>query len=246
MVRAASPGRRWGRAERRFRQAAALLARDPAAHAALDDPDGVAYLLDRLREAGAHEQAAALAGARAAAHAPSTTRPAWPASWTACGRRARVSRPHDRCRRRLYGLFLDVPADQFRFGREADGTPAAPWAGKTWIYGLFPGRGDRRHRHSTEQGTHVGSASQMTSPRIQRSPRRAQRGDRRNRNLNPDTSSPGFQTNLASPSTMVSFLATFSWTGHVIAEEARDRIKDGTYRIVGQGRVSELAERRRR
>ena len=40
--------------------------------------------------AGAHEQAAALA--RTAAHAPSTTR-AWPACWTACGRRARTSRP---------------------------------------------------------------------------------------------------------------------------------------------------------
>ena len=73
-------------------QAAALLARDPAAHAPLDNPDGVAILLDRLREAGAHEQAAALAG-RAAAHAPSTTRPAWPCCWTACGRRARTSRP---------------------------------------------------------------------------------------------------------------------------------------------------------
>jgi hypothetical protein len=50
-------------------QAAALLARDPAAHAALGDPFGVARLLDSLRRAGAHEQAAALAG-RAAAHAP--------------------------------------------------------------------------------------------------------------------------------------------------------------------------------
>ena len=40
----------------------------PAAHAPLDNPDGVARLLDSLREAGAHEQAAALA-ARAAAHA---------------------------------------------------------------------------------------------------------------------------------------------------------------------------------
>jgi hypothetical protein len=49
-------------------QAAALLARDPAAHAALDDPDGVAWLLDVLREAGAREQAAALAD-RAAARA---------------------------------------------------------------------------------------------------------------------------------------------------------------------------------
>ena len=46
-------------------QAAALLARDPAAHAPLDDPGGVADLLTRLREVGAHEQAA-----RAAAHAP--------------------------------------------------------------------------------------------------------------------------------------------------------------------------------
>jgi hypothetical protein len=29
----------------------------------------------------------------------------------------------------MFGLFLDQngPADQFRFGREADGTPAAPW-----------------------------------------------------------------------------------------------------------------------
>ena len=40
----------------------------PAAHAPLDDPGGVARLLDSLREAGAHEQAAALAD-RAAAHA---------------------------------------------------------------------------------------------------------------------------------------------------------------------------------
>ena len=50
-------------------QAAALLARDPAAHVALERPADVARLLDALREAGAHEQAAALAG-RAAARAP--------------------------------------------------------------------------------------------------------------------------------------------------------------------------------
>ena len=47
-------------------QAAALLARDPAAHASLDDPGGVAHLLDGLREAGADEQAAALASRAAA------------------------------------------------------------------------------------------------------------------------------------------------------------------------------------
>ena len=54
------------------RQTAALLARDPAAHAPLDNPDAVSYLLERLREAGAHEQAAALAdrAARAAEDAP--------------------------------------------------------------------------------------------------------------------------------------------------------------------------------
>jgi hypothetical protein len=44
------------------------LRRDPAAHVALDDPLGVAVLLDRLRRERASEQAAALAG-RAAAHA---------------------------------------------------------------------------------------------------------------------------------------------------------------------------------
>jgi hypothetical protein len=41
-------------------QAAALLARDPAAHTALDDPHSVVALLDRLRKVGAGEQAAAL------------------------------------------------------------------------------------------------------------------------------------------------------------------------------------------
>jgi hypothetical protein len=40
-------------------QVAVLLARDPAAHVALDDPS-VAGLLDRLREAGADEQVAVL------------------------------------------------------------------------------------------------------------------------------------------------------------------------------------------
>jgi len=78
-------------------QAAALLARDPAAHAALDDPHGVASLLARLRDAGADEQAAALASRLPAAG--------------------------------MFGLFLEqeASADQFPFGREADGAPAARW-----------------------------------------------------------------------------------------------------------------------
>ena len=61
------------------------------------DPYYAAVLLDSLRAAGAHEQAAALASRLPAAG--------------------------------MFGLFTeqDGLADQFRFGREADGTPAAPW-----------------------------------------------------------------------------------------------------------------------
>jgi hypothetical protein len=79
-------------------QAAALLARDPGAHARLDDPGGVADLLARLREAGADEQAAALAGRLPAAG--------------------------------MFALYLEQqgPADQFRFGHKAAGTPATPWS----------------------------------------------------------------------------------------------------------------------
>jgi hypothetical protein len=78
-------------------QAAALLARNPADRVALDDPGGVARLLGRLRQVGAHDQAAALADRLPAVG--------------------------------MFELFLEQqgPADQFRFGREADGTPAAPW-----------------------------------------------------------------------------------------------------------------------
>ena len=78
-------------------QVTVLLARDPAARVSLDDPFGVAILLGRLREAGAHEQAAALAARLSAAG--------------------------------MFGLFLEQQgrAGQFWFGREPDGTPAAPW-----------------------------------------------------------------------------------------------------------------------
>ena len=78
-------------------QAAALLARDPAAHAALDDPHGVARLLHSLREAGAQHQAAALV--------------------------ARMPRAG------MFELFREQEdrQDRFRFGRRADGSPAGPW-----------------------------------------------------------------------------------------------------------------------
>ena len=89
-------------------QAAKLLARDPAAHATLDNPGDVARLLDSLRKAGAPEQAAALADRMQAAG--------------------------------VFGLFLKQqgPADQFRFGREADGTPAAPWSWEDLDLWLVP------------------------------------------------------------------------------------------------------------
>jgi hypothetical protein len=76
---------------------AAVLAAQAAAHTPLDNPDRVARLLASLREAGARQQAATLAGRLSAVG--------------------------------MFRLFLEQngPADQFRFGREVDGTPAAPW-----------------------------------------------------------------------------------------------------------------------
>ena len=122
----------------------------PAAHAPLDNPAGVASLLDSLREAGAHEQAAALLARDPAAHAPlDDPRRPWPACWTACGRRARTSRPprwQAGCRRQACsGSSSSRKAS--RISSVSDGRPTAPrprhGAGKTWTYGLFPDRGDR-------------------------------------------------------------------------------------------------------
>ena len=45
----------------------------------------------------------------------------------------------------MFELFLKQqgPADQFRFGRQADAPRPRRGAGKTWTYGSFPDRGDR-------------------------------------------------------------------------------------------------------
>ena len=116
-------------------QAAALLARDPAAHAALGDPYGVAVLLGSLRAAGAQDQAAALAG-RAAAHAAHAALDNPDAvavllgSLRAAGAHEQAAVLTDRLPAAgLFGLFLKQQGheDQFRFGRQADGSPAAPW-----------------------------------------------------------------------------------------------------------------------
>ena len=114
-------------------QAAALLARDPAAHATLGNPAGVGRLLDRLRLAGAHEQAAALLARDPAAHAPLDH----PAGVARLLDRLRLAGAHEQAAALAdqlpaagkFWLFLEQKglADQFRFGREADGTPAVPW-----------------------------------------------------------------------------------------------------------------------
>ena len=87
---------------------AAALADRAAAHAALDNPYGVASLLPSLRQAGAHEQAAALVDRLPPAG--------------------------------MFEFFLEQngPADQFRFGREADGSPAAPWGWEDLDLRLIP------------------------------------------------------------------------------------------------------------
>ena len=78
-------------------QVTALLHRDPAAHASLDNSDDVARLLDSLRKVGAPEQVTALVDRLPGAG--------------------------------MFELFRQQrdPQDQFRFGREADGSPAKPW-----------------------------------------------------------------------------------------------------------------------
>jgi hypothetical protein len=93
----------------------------------------VADLLDSLRRAGGREQAAALTDRLSAAG--------------------------------MFRLFLEQKglADQFRFGREADGAPAAPWSWEDLDLWLVLPAADRRHRRSTERGTHVESASQATA-----------------------------------------------------------------------------------
>jgi hypothetical protein len=172
-------------------QAAALLARDPAAHALLDDPLGVAGLLGSLREAGAHEQAAALTG-RAAAHTPldnpddvasllhSLREAGAHEQAAALAARAAAHTPlddpsgvddlldslreagaHEQAAALtdrlpaagMFGLFLEQEglADQFRFGREADGAPAAPWGWEDLDLWLVLPAAARRRRRSTER-----------------------------------------------------------------------------------------------
>ena len=125
---------RGGRAAGVQDQVTALLARDPAAHAALDNLGGVASLLDALRKADAQAQVTALA-ARAAGQAPLDDNNPYAVrflldSLQKAGAHEQAAALASRLPAAgMFGLFTeqDGLADQFRFGREADGTPAAPW-----------------------------------------------------------------------------------------------------------------------
>jgi hypothetical protein len=116
-------------------QVAALLARDPAAHGALDDPYDVAGLLNNLRKADAHQQVATLLARDPAAHVIpqgnfSTGVPQLLYSLRQAGAddqaRLLISRLP------AFGMFYQFNNEQgiagrFHFGREQDGSPSAPW-----------------------------------------------------------------------------------------------------------------------
>jgi len=110
-----------------------LIARDPAAVVALDNPDGVARLLAALRQAGADEQVAALI-ARDPAAVVALDNPDGVARLLAALRKAGIEKQARTLLNRLpaegwFGDFLEHANHRmrYRFGRESDGSPAAPW-----------------------------------------------------------------------------------------------------------------------
>ena len=111
----------------------AALARELGIHVALDHPVGLAWLLNHLREAGAQDQVAALARDLA----PQVTLDHSPdvgfllASLQEAGAQNQVTELVDRLPAAgMFELFRQQEdhQDRFRFGREADGTPAEPWS----------------------------------------------------------------------------------------------------------------------
>ena len=109
------------------------LATRAAAHTSLDDPAAVAKLLDMLREAGATNQVTTLA-TRAAAHTSldsSHDAAVLLDALRKAGARAQAAELIERLPAAgLFQLFCrqEGRADQFRFGRQADGHPARRWA----------------------------------------------------------------------------------------------------------------------
>jgi hypothetical protein len=115
-----------------------------AAHATLTGPGGVASLLEWLREAGAHEQAAALLARDPAAHATLDSRDDV-ASLLNSLRKAGADDQAAALVERLpaagmFYLFRDQEdhRNRFRFGRETDGRPAEPWGWEDLDLWLVP------------------------------------------------------------------------------------------------------------
>ena len=154
---------------------------------------------------------------------PSTTRTAWPACWTGCGRQARTSRPPRRqldCRRpACSGSSPSRKAP--RISSVPDGRPTAPGRamglGRPGLMACSPAAGTGGPGTALSRAPTWRSASQTTLPPDLTTARRAQRG-RRNRNLTPDTSSLGRPDQPCEPTAAVSFLAIFGWTGHCARE----------------------------
>ncbi|MEW2267961.1 hypothetical protein ACGF5T_30875 [Streptomyces sp. NPDC047853] len=115
-------------------QEVTALAKRVAAHTALDDPGAVAQLLNMLRGAGAQEQATALAK-RVAAHT-ALDNPRAVAELLNALRKAGAQEQVTALAKRLpatghFDLFIELGEnrEQFRLGREPDGSAAPSW---TW------------------------------------------------------------------------------------------------------------------
>jgi hypothetical protein len=127
------PGGRVSEAVQGAAEQAAALASRAAAHATLDNPGSVAFLLWRPRETGAAEPAAALLARDPAAHV-SLDDPRGVAFLLDMLREAGGVEQAAALASRLpgagmFGLFLRQQGgqDRFRFGREADGSPSRSW-----------------------------------------------------------------------------------------------------------------------
>jgi hypothetical protein len=106
-----------------------------AATVAFDNPFGVALLLDKLREAGAAEQAVELADRAAAGVALDSPRGV--AGLLNSLREAAAAGQVIKLTERLpaAGLFSIHPesrSPRYRFGRQSDGRPTSVWVGLTW------------------------------------------------------------------------------------------------------------------
>jgi L-fucose mutarotase/ribose pyranase (RbsD/FucU family) len=109
------------------------LAKRAAAHVPLDSPGAVAFLLDRLREAGAGEEVAALLARNPAAHV-TLDNPDAVAFLLASLREAGAGEEVAALAARLpaaghFAQFIKTSdhVDRFRFGREPDGSAAPSW-----------------------------------------------------------------------------------------------------------------------